>query len=540
MRSLDDIEKYLGPSLQRHVGCDLIDLFPGAGVWSQKLRDIVQPRRHVLMEPDEALYAPFLAPLAAQPNTTVLAQSGLVWTDLNSVLESLPDQTPTPTLDPSSSPPPPASRNDTLLVTANLAAYPRTRMTALYLFQLISAIRARTLFQRYGLVRMLLWVRPEDIRPTVLPTAVHQRGRSAIEAELACEWVHEVVGPDGQDPAVQASIYSSKKAGGPRDRAIELASARRVLAALGERGVQIPAGRETRLVREARGLEGAGDAAAEAALDERMLAPKLDTPYAAELRKLERDFEAGDFEKGSDEHKRLKTLRYRENSDTKQAREYVELLADYAELRRMHASGCPETEIRAAEESWNEKVSGLNGHSLSNFRLLRDNLHLFRQEPPAMHWDRRTLEPLVARGDEFFPNVACSLLDVQPRAVDPLLASDREGGRVLDVLLKVMLRNSRVPAAERLDDVWTDAAEGILAGCPALRDPARGGSAVGGVGAVAVRALNEGQWREIVRAWLGWHFRPGLDTLRRQHAEEEEEDDDEDGPGSQGSNDFLL
>ncbi|KAJ3503224.1 hypothetical protein NM208_g16558 [Fusarium decemcellulare] len=30
----DDIINYLGPSLERHRGCDLVDLNPGVGLWS--------------------------------------------------------------------------------------------------------------------------------------------------------------------------------------------------------------------------------------------------------------------------------------------------------------------------------------------------------------------------------------------------------------------------------------------------------------------------------------------------------------------------
>lgn len=518
----DDIEKYLGPSLKRHAGCDLIDLFPGAGVWSQKLHDMVEPRRHILMEPDEALYAPFLESLSSKPGATVIPKSGLVWKDLREVLSSLPEQNPRGR---NGAPP---ERNDTLLVTANLSFYPKTKTTALYLFQLISAIRAGTLFQRYGLVRMLIWARPEDIRTTILPAAVQLRGRPAVEAEVACEWIDEVAGPDGQDEALQASVYRSKKSGGPRHHALELQSAYRVLQRLREKGISVPKGRETEFLREAKRIRATPEV-----LAERVLVPGAALPYAAELGELERGYGVGEFKRGSVEYKRLLTLRHRQTNDTKQAGSFVELLKGYDALARMRREGAPAEEVHAAEKAWNDKIDGLNPHALSTFRLVRDNLHLFRQEPPALHWDRRNLEPLAVNPREFFPNVGCSLLDVQPKAPGAAISGDAEGARVLDLLIKVMLRNSTVGVSERLDDVWPDAAEGIMEGCPSLRDPVKGGGGEGSHAEVCVRALNAGQWEEIVGAWLKWPFRPDVERLVRQH----EDVDDLEG---EGEGDFVL
>ena len=68
----DDILSYIGPSLERHRGCDIVDLYPGAGEWSSKLNQFLQPRSHVLLEPDADLYRPFLQPLLDQPGTTLL------------------------------------------------------------------------------------------------------------------------------------------------------------------------------------------------------------------------------------------------------------------------------------------------------------------------------------------------------------------------------------------------------------------------------------------------------------------------------------
>lgn len=480
------------------------------------------------MEPDEALYAPFLESLTSRPNTTLVQKSGLVWTDLDEVLDSLPHQKPR---DPNSDGPP--TRNDTLLVTANLSSYPRTRMTSLYIFQLIKAIRLGTLFQRYGLVRMLIWMRHEDMRPSLLPNAIQFRTRGPLEAELSCEWINEVVGPDSQDTALQESLFSSKKMGTPRERAIEVESARRVLRRLEEQGIKTPEGRETTLLKEVR-----ADAGKAEDLGQQVQPPALAAEYVAELKALEQAYEEGAFKKSSKEYKRMCDLIYRQSSRKKEAESHSELLREYGELMRMRAEGVSEDKVRAAEDEWNEKVSIQDYHRLSNFRILRDNLHLFRQEPPVMLWDRRTLEPLAVSRSEFFPNVPCSLVDVQPKAPNPLMSSHEEGEKIFQLLMKVMMLNSRIPVSQRLDDVWTDASEAILHDCPSLRDQSRGGTGVRKHGEVAVRALNERQWAEIVEAWLKWHFRPSAETLVKQHVEGDEEEDEE--SGALGSNDLVM
>ena len=44
---------YLAPTLKPYRGCTIIDLNPGACVWTRKLHEFLQPKNHVLMEPEE-------------------------------------------------------------------------------------------------------------------------------------------------------------------------------------------------------------------------------------------------------------------------------------------------------------------------------------------------------------------------------------------------------------------------------------------------------------------------------------------------------
>ncbi|KAJ0158115.1 hypothetical protein CTA2_12257, partial [Colletotrichum tanaceti] len=238
----DDIIKYIGPSLERHRGCDLVDINPGAGLWSRQLNDFLEPRSHTLMEPDADLYAPFLRPLLDRPNTQLLEQSGIVWKELSDVLERLESQKEAAR---ACRPEATQERNDTLLVTANLSYYPKKRyrlfgsVTQLVLYQLLNSIRTSSLFQRYGLVRMLVWTGPDEPRK-LLPKTIQERRKVGIEAELSCEWVTEVVGRDDK-------VVSNESAWFLRDRWLELDSARAVAARMKEAGAAIPEGREHEL-----------------------------------------------------------------------------------------------------------------------------------------------------------------------------------------------------------------------------------------------------------------------------------------------------
>ena len=506
----DDIEQYIGPSLQRHVGCDLLDLFPGAGVWSSKLHDMVRPRSHVLMEPDDALYKPFLAKLLENPATRLVPKSGMIWPDLDQVLASLPQPeagTSSPT------------RNDSLLVTANLSTFPRTRtlaqMTGLFMYQLISAIRSGKLFQRYGLVRMLIWARPLDARYSILPSTAQRRTKVGIEAEMACEWVHEVAGVDVFDKSVNA--YASRKQGGPRDEWIELLSARRALQQLQVSGIVIPKGRESPMAKKilAHGAAATKNAKAAEAQTRR---------YMAELQELEAALKAGKFADDSPSFARLEKLRCRAVLDTRTTGRSLDLLDEYNGIVEHRRQG---KDTAAEELAWQQKIGALSYSSHSAFGQLRDNLHLFQQEPPVLHWDRRRLEPLMVKPSEFFPAIPCSLIDIQPKVVHPMLRPGQSDDKLFDLMVDVLLRNPSIPIGQQLEELWPDSAEPILPRCPSLRDLDRGGVLDG---EVPVRALNEAQLVEILGAWEKWPFRPSLDRLKHQHVGLDD-DVDEDGDG---------
>ncbi|KAJ9145319.1 rRNA adenine N(6)-methyltransferase [Pleurostoma richardsiae] len=535
----DDIVTYIKPTLERHVGCDLIDIYPGVGLWSNKLHEVLKPRSHILMEPDTDLYKPFLEPLLAKPGVRMVPQSGIVWTELNQVLtpEYLPRQVQHARDSPEAT-----KRNDTLLVTANIAFHPRKRfltfdsVAMLVLYQFITAIRTSSLFQKYGLVRMLIWAADHD-KTTLLPRSVQGRRRLAIEGELTTDWITELVGSDGE--------VGSKSARFVRDRTIDLESARNTLDRMRENGIQIPPGRESQLVTEVltmsseeRRAIAAGKAKAE-----------FDRPYLRELEELEEDFAAGKFSIDSDKYKRFKDLRYALTRNARQHDAIHELLIERDEITALHrtATASGEAEVlqllQERQTAWNDRIDKLVKNQRREFMLSRDNLDVFRQTPPVLSWDRRYAEPLRARPTEYFPNAPCCLLDIQPKAMHPLLrgtgARHGHAGDTFELILRSLLQTSLDPVGRALGAVWPGAPDGVIPHCPSLTDPDRGGQPIPGYGEVTVRGLNETQLVEMMQAWMKWPFRPTYPELVARLADDPVADAEDDGGGGALHSEFM-
>lgn len=531
MPRVGDLIKYLEPTLTRHIGCDLIDIYPGAGLWSRALHKFLKPRSHILMEPDEELYRPFLKTLLSKKGTSVVPMSGIVWSELNQILNPtyLPHQIELDRNEPDA----PRERNDTLLVTANLAFFPKKRfrtfesVAQLVLFQFISSIRASSLFQKYGRVRMLIWAGDDD-KGGVLPRSAQRRRRLAVEAELSTEWVTEVCGADQE-----GMIYI-------RDRAIDLESGRMALARMEAADVEMPKGRETKLVKEVQ--KGAKKASAAGSVT-----PRLVRSYQAELTDLEAKFGPDGKSAGAADKKRLKALQYRAKMDAERGDFALQLLAERDALGEMLKSSADterKEELAQRIKAWDDTIQAMNKDNRGSFFLQRDNMHLLHQPSPILSWDRRAVEPLVAKPNEFFPNVPCCLLDIQPKAMHPMLREtgprSSRAGDIFELVLRGIMQHSTEPISRALEGVWPGAAEGVLPNCPSLLDPARGGvplaEAAPSAG-LAVRTLSEAQLVEILDAWMRWPFRPSYPELVGRVSDDSSASEEEDS-GAHGS-DFI-
>ncbi|RDA84978.1 hypothetical protein CP532_3875 [Ophiocordyceps camponoti-leonardi (nom. inval.)] len=492
----DDIIDYIGPSLERHRGCDLIDINPGVCLWSERLHKFLEPRKHILLEPDVERYADFLRPLLAKPQVTLTTKSGLVWKDLVEVIATeLPQQRP---MDHDAVP----TRNDTLLVTANLSTFPKKAhrnfdsISTMVIYQFLSSIRTSSLFQRYGLVRMLLWI-DDDEKKRLLPRSVTRRRRSAFELETSCEWFREVASLD--------TLVEDRLA--LRDKWINVESGCNVIKKMEAQGLQMPADREPKAYSD---LKQEFSKYADLKLAGVRL-PWLPRPFKQELDEIDKEMD--DSYRGGlsgVRWRRRVILRKLLKLDDEGAQSSLRLLQQAEVVSRL-ATESP-SEFEAANAAWNEEVEKLKKNQRMNFNSLKNNLHIFRRDPPALHWDRRVYEPLTVRANEFYPSEApTALLDIQPKAMHPLLrqygiGTDRSGD-VSDVMLRKWFLAMSHSMHQAMDTIWPGASE-LVAQCPSMTDARRGGSPMTGHGSLKARVLTEEQWIEMVQAWMDWPFRP--------------------------------
>lgn len=492
----DDVLSYIGSSLERHRGCDLLDLYPGAGLWSGKLHDFLQPRSHVLLEPDAELYRPFLQPILDKPGTTLTPLSGIIWRELTSVLspEYLPHQVVPDDLN---------ARNDTLLVTANLCFHPKKRflnfesIAFLILHQFVHAIRHGSLFQRYGLVRMLIWTRTDD-KLSFIPRNIQRRRRQALENDFVCEWVQEVCG--GETAATGWFVREDAI-----DNASALATAKRMRAA----HFKLPAGREP-----------TGFLETLAALESKKRAktpgkhiPMFRRPYHDVLDDLRAVDEKHSFDEESEELKMMNNYTWRESSDLRKAKRLHELSKSLDKLVGLYKAKAAPSEIAAASLEWNTEMLGCAKTLSDEFVTYKDNLNAYRRSPRLLQWDKRAYEPMTVESSEFFPNVHCSLLDIQPKAPHPLLRqsgpNSNRAGDIFDVILGSMMHHSTQTIGGGLDSLWPGAADYILPRWTSGQDLSRGAFPPNlRCAELSPRQMDARQWEELLELWMEWPFHP--------------------------------
>ncbi|KAI1821164.1 S-adenosyl-L-methionine-dependent methyltransferase [Xylaria intraflava] len=517
----DDIMSYIGPSLDRHRGCDILEIYPGAGVWSSKLHEYLQPRSHILMEPDAELYSPYLQPLLDKPGTRLIPKSGIIWRELTSILtpEYFPHQVPAEGDGLN-------RRNDTLLVTANLAFHPRKRyiqfesMTSLLLFQLVNAIRTGNMFQRYGLVRMLIWARNDDVG-TFIPNILQRRKRQAIENDLMCEWVHEVCrGEDGPSWFV-------------REDAINRASLINTIKRMQGAGLQLPPDRMP---------EGFAEALAVVTKKKRRPQPGKDfptfqRPYLETLAGLQAAEAEGELDEN--DRRTMDIYRWRATSDNNKLGRLLHMGQELDKLTALYRGGKAKSEeFKAASLAWDELVGEIPRTLADEFVSYKDNLNAFRQEPPLLQWDRRAYEPMIAQTTEFYPNIPCALLDIQPKAPHPLLRQtgpqSNRASDTLDVLTSALMIQSVQPLGPSMDALAPGAADYIMSRWQSHNGPKADFFNIRFAEAVP-RMMNARHWEEVLQLWMEWPFRPEFHELvGRTHDEMDEKYDDSAHSGSTG------
>lgn len=479
---------------------------------------MLKPRTHLLLEPDTELYKPFLNPLLEQKDSTykLIAESGILWNTYKNIEQHLAHQ-PLAHDDPRVEQP-----NNALLFIANLGYYPQksyqgfASITTLMIHQLLSAVRTRSIFQQYGLVRMLVWMQDKEKR-VILPRVIPWRKKFAVEAEILCEKISEIAGSDEL-----ATI-------GRRERSLDLDGARIVRSKMQEAGVKTPKSRMGQLEREA---AGNGDE------DTRSGVVR---PFLKDLEEMEAKYARKEFCSYHDadgspvyimpgdntkvhlrngrrtpEWLQLLALRYRAAHLNKAASTNDQFLTEYDSimdsLSKLEGSQGEEadearTALRARKKKWLADMEALTGNQEALVWTRLDDRRAFRQDPPILLWDRREAEPLKVNTTDFFPQHEMCLLDFEPKPFWPLFRGQNSANYdYVDFVLAALFSHPTHSIVRALKSLAPGADEWIIPRCPSLRDTSKGGSA--DLDLLSVRTLNQEMVRELMEAWMGWPFRP--------------------------------
>jgi transcription factor 1 len=572
----DDIIGYLAPSLEDYKGCTLIDVHPGACLWSSKLHDFLKPKRHVLMEPDMRYFEPFVKPLLDQPGSTyrhtrlVGAHAREYWNNYTTLLddqELVPDR---PGLEPND---PKLREIDTsILLTGNLwRRYPilhKTRYvdhTTLLLQHMTYAALTNDIFQRSGLVRQLWWA-SDACKQAVWPTTV--RGKRTFDLALQ-------MGATVTEVAGTTRIEDTKRNGkseSPRTTQMDASVLGRVARRMAAKGIKEPPGRQ--MPSNVTPLEEENDVHVKdsilattcttiedlkAAIEKhddylkymalelpeikgvkvRITDPNMTPERAKEvLAKYVRYQQCteGVYSRAKMAQLKSSTVAIVRGAITMDVEaRLINLEANYAAVRDTNPdpaalAACHDEILRLTKE--NDKLIAANAGAVKTDicnSLLQDVMSA-EALPETLSRDRRPYEPLQAHPEEFWPGYDITLLDILPNTADlsvPGIADRTEGTRICQDLLRHLYHSPALSIKSALERLAPNAAQDLIPAVPALTDARKGGRLDSGK--MPVRMLTADMMRGLVAAFFEWPFRPSKTEMMMAEEGESGEEEEEGG-----------
>lgn len=153
----------------------IIDAYPGFGVFSAALQEVIQPKKHLMLEP-HIQYHNYLQLLADPSINTleVLKSDPFRWTSFSELQDNglfAPQMHTREEVHPD------------ILFVANLTMPQGDQLLTQYL----NCVQNGSWLQRYGRVRMLLWVKPVIGRKFMLREEMVGRSRLSVQAEACTE-----------------------------------------------------------------------------------------------------------------------------------------------------------------------------------------------------------------------------------------------------------------------------------------------------------------------------------------------------------------
>ncbi|MCJ1239092.1 hypothetical protein MMC14_007085 [Varicellaria rhodocarpa] len=534
--NVDDILKRLAPSLKRHVGCDIIDINPGFGLFSSKLHKLLRPRTHILAEPLMRHYSPYLKPVIQElgPAVKVLEceaenfDSDELWKPdiyIASGLLSGQDRIRKEAVQQERE-----ERNDSLLVLANTAHVGNRKHFKLggslnRIYNYLRSLQEGSGFHTNGGVRLLLWM-PDKQKVSIVPRCLYFRKTISVLTELLCH-TEEITG-DANDSGRQ------------RDEDVEYRSSQKSAAFMKKQGIHIASNRLASLPRQIQETQTEN-------VDNNSNDPPspLDSDrnyrsWHRELLDLEKGFADGRYSayvgglpglvevksgkpskedmgrKYTPEYARYTHLRRDRRNQRKKEKLFQDLAREKEEIAAMETSvqkgsNLSEDDRKAKIQELHErnklfmsKLDDFNEENLAKFQDVADNRRAFLNNPPLLLWDQRTAEPMIAENKEFHPANSTALLDFQPR---PLVKPKTQLQKAyLKAMLNSMFVVSSQSVVSALDSMALGAAEALTPHAPSLHDPDQGGAH--DLAELRVRMITPKMLEELMVAWEKWPFAP--------------------------------
>jgi transcription factor 1 len=528
----DDILGQLSPSLTKHEGCTIVDLFPGEGLWSRKIHEAVQPGAHYILEPDNSPHHAAWKAKSQEPKSNYIM----------SVIESAPDNK----LDfaalkkimdecvegkvPIGDTWPETGINHSILFLVNTARFPfKTRMNKLNRlrspsdalnYYLGEGFRYRSKLQRAGIVRTLFWCGQNDKFCSV-PRIITQRSTANVDLQEGY-FAQEVAGQSSFEQTgrrlpildVESAVRVALRMKGER---LELPSSRRstlhkaVLASFdaadstGERPSVLGLLEETHRLEERLASGGMSlHVPLEPGVDKRIRRHSSDYLKLQELRQQIDDmtgYKTGYAPQTQSVGSVVYALANLYDHERSMRKKYPD--GDKLELRTAEERATMEQYVEAVANAW-ASHSGREARRTSSIRLTTDSAEAMSMSTTVLDWDLRPFEPLDCRDDEFDPPLALALLDYQPRPQSSILGEN--GRTIMRTAFTTTLRhNLNKPLLTTLDGISHGCSDALIPQCPSITDPARGGHVH--LDDIRIRLLTYEHLLELNRAWDRWPFK---------------------------------
>ena len=484
--------------MNRFKECYIIDINPGRGLWSSKIHEALRPRQHVLIEPEFDRYSKFLRPLLEVSGSRYrhVPYSPFEWTSYSRIFDEglLPrhgiEQPQKGTVQGQIQVP--------FLILANLPAKGSSAnlSPARYMISgFCSIFRRHEILNCMGQYRMLAWL-PDLEKDKIIPRSVTSRDSYSAALELASS-IYEIAGS-----GLTTGRYS-------REPEIEFRSALDVRSRMAANNRELPAGRRD-LTHQAALKHPTNTLQTDISQNtfSHLIKSQTDEVAVAVLEERVKDLD-------SKERANLNRLRTKlRNARNEEA--FLQGILDQMEQAYDFELALNEDLLSAMEqEEVKKKLGQIQGNirhqelkmhrarfSVLNSRI--DDRIAFKMNPPLLQWDRRDIEPLVVKEDEFSPNRKMSLIDITPKVTKSKVKPGSRDPKVL--VIRSLFTTPADSIIRALDNTAPGASEALLPTLQNLHDPKKGGRY--NLHDLRVRMLSPEYLQEITRAFLRWPFCP--------------------------------